>query len=58
MAVNWLSYLGVIIITTFIVSVITENLVIQRLQLAEGVRIIYGRCRLLDGYGKVLKNIE
>jgi len=51
--INWFSYLFVIIITTFIVSIITEKIVINRLKLSEGVDIIAGRCRLKKGYGKL-----
>ena len=40
----------VIVITTFIVSVITENLVINRLQTDKHVDIISGKCRLKQEY--------
>lgn len=49
---DWLNYIIIIVITVFVVSVITENAVINRLQISEGVVIAGGRCRLLDGYGK------
>ena len=50
----WLNYIIVIVITGFVVSIITENAVINRLQIGqEGVVIAGGRCRLLDGYGKI-----
>jgi hypothetical protein len=54
-SINWFSYVFVIIITTFIVSIITEKLVINRLKLSEGVDIIAGRCRLKKGYGKLIE---
>ena len=53
MEINWLSYIIVIVITTFIVAIITENVVIDRFQMSEGVYIMAGRCRLRPGYGKL-----
>lgn len=53
MEINWLSYIIVIVITTFIVAIISENVVIDRLQMSEGVQIVAGRCRLRQGYGKL-----
>jgi hypothetical protein len=50
MEVNWLSYMVVIVITTFIVSIITENIVIKRMQCSEGVNIVGGKCILKQGY--------
>jgi hypothetical protein len=46
-------YVIIIIVTTFIVSIITERMVIQRLQISPGVEIINGRCRLKENYGKL-----
>jgi hypothetical protein len=51
--IAWFRYIFIIIITTFIVSIITEKLVINRLQLSEGVEIKAGRCRLKQGYGPI-----
>jgi hypothetical protein len=50
MDINWLSYAVVVVITTFIVSIITENIVIKRIQCSEGVNIIAGKCMLKQGY--------
>ncbi len=58
MEINWLSYIVVIVITTFIVSIITENIVIKRLQFSEGVEIIAGKCRLKQGYGLLENKIN
>jgi hypothetical protein len=52
-SINWFSYVFVIIITIFIVSIITEKVVINRLKLSEGVEIRSGKCRLKSGYGKL-----
>jgi hypothetical protein len=38
-----------------LVSIITEQMVIKRLQMTEGVEISRGRCRLISGYGKLEK---
>ena len=46
-------YAITIIVTIFIVSIITEHMVIQRLQMSSGVEIINGRCRLKQGFGKL-----
>lgn len=40
------------------VSVITEQMVIKRLQMSEGVEISRGRCRLIPGYGKLEKKTD
>jgi membrane-bound acyltransferase YfiQ involved in biofilm formation len=50
MEVNWIGYAIVVVITTFIVSIITENIVIKRIQCSEGVNIIAGKCMLKQGY--------
>lgn len=50
MEINWLSYAIVVVITTFIVSIITENIVVKRIQCSEGVNIIAGKCMLKQGY--------
>lgn len=50
---NLIGYIVVIIITAFIVSIITEHLVVRRLELSPGVVIRNGRCRLETGYGKL-----
>ena len=46
-------YFLLILLTAFVTAVITEHLVIERLQLSPGTEIIAGRCRLSDGYGKI-----
>ncbi len=53
---NLIGYIVTIIVTAFIVAIITENLVIKRLELSEGVIIRNGRCRLEQGYGKLKIN--
>jgi hypothetical protein len=53
MAINWLSYVTIIVITTFIVSIITENVVMDRVALGKGVQMVAGRCRLKEGYGPI-----
>lgn len=55
---NWFTYLFVILITTIIVSIITEKIVINKLNLTEGVEVSQGRCRLKKGYGKIYKISE
>lgn len=50
---NLIGYIVVIIITSFIVSIVTEHLVVRRLELSPGVIIRNGRCRLENGYGKL-----
>ena len=57
-SISWFSYIFVILITTFIVSVVTEKLVINRLKMSEGVDIIAGKCRLKPGYGLLPKKIQ
>ncbi len=50
--------IGYTVIALFLcifVSIITEQLVIKRLQMSEGVEISRGRCRLIPGYGKLEK---
>lgn len=49
-------YLIIIIITTFIVSIITENMVIKRLQLSPGVEITNGRCKLKESIDNMCIN--
>jgi hypothetical protein len=49
-----IGYAILIIFICIIVSIITEQMVIKRLQIGEGVEITRGRCRLLNGYGKVI----
>lgn len=50
---NLIGYVVTIIVTSFIIAIITEHLVIKRLELSEGVTIRNGRCRLIQGYGKL-----
>lgn len=45
-----IGYIIVIIIISVVVSIITEQMVIRRLQLSDGVEISRGRCRLKQGY--------
>lgn len=45
------AYIITIIVTIFIVSIITEHMVIKRLQMSPGVEIKNGRCRLKEGFG-------
>jgi hypothetical protein len=40
-------------ITTFIVSIITENVAMDRVALDRGVQMVAGRCRLREGYGPI-----
>ncbi len=44
-----------LIFISIIVSIITEQMVIRRIQLSEGVEISRGRCHLKDGYGPIKK---
>jgi hypothetical protein len=48
-----IGYIIVVIIISIIVSIITEQMLIRRLQLSDGILINRGRCRLKDGYGKL-----
>jgi len=48
-----IGYIIVIIIISIIVSIITEQMLIRRLQLSDGILISKGRCRLKEGYGKL-----
>jgi len=49
-----IEYIIIIIIITIIVSIITEQMLIRRLRLEEGVVISKGRCMLAPGYGKLI----
>lgn len=53
-------YIIIVIIITILVSIITEQMVIRRLRLEEGVIISKGKCILKDGYGllPVKKSID
>ena len=53
MEIGWLNYGVIIVITAFIVSILTENSVIKRIKGSEGTTLVYGKCRLLSGYGKL-----
>jgi len=46
-----IGYVIIIIIIGIIVSIITEQMLIRRLKLEEGVTISKGRCVLKEGYG-------
>ncbi len=46
-----IGYIIIIIIISIIVSIITEQMVIRRLRLEEGVIISKGKCILKPGYG-------
>lgn len=48
-----IGYTVIMICICIIVSIITEQMVIKRLQMSEGVEITRGRCRLIPGYGKL-----
>lgn len=48
-----LGWLVVIIIISIIVSIITEQLLIRRLRLEEGIVISKGKCMLKKGYGLI-----
>ena len=50
---NWVSYIFVIFITALITAIITENAVISRITLSDGVGLIAGKCRLTKGFGKL-----
>lgn len=50
---SFISYVVVIFITVVIVSIITENSVISRIQCSEGVQFVGGKCRLKQGYSKI-----
>jgi hypothetical protein len=46
-----IGYIVVLIIIVIIVSIITEQMLIRRLRLEEGVMISKGKCVLKPGYG-------
>jgi hypothetical protein len=46
-----IGYIVIIIIISIIVSIITEQMLIRRLKLEEGVTISKGKCILRSGYG-------
>jgi hypothetical protein len=48
---DWLNYIIVIIITSIITAIFTENAVLKRIQYSEGVFFAAGKCRLMPGYG-------
>jgi hypothetical protein len=48
-----IAYIIIIIITSIIVSIITEQMLVRRLQISEGIIINKGQCRLREGYGKL-----
>ena len=50
---NWVSYVFVILVTALITAIITEQSVISRLQLSDGVNLVAGKCRLAKGYGAI-----
>lgn len=50
---EWLNYIIIIIFTSIIVSIITENAVLKRVSYSEGVHFSLGKCRLKEGYGKI-----
>ncbi len=55
---DWLSYVIVIIITAIATCIITENIVLKRIQYSPGVFYAAGRCRLKQGYGPLEKKEE
>jgi hypothetical protein len=48
-----IGYIIIIIIIGIIVSIITEQMLIRRLKLEEGVTISKGKCVLKSGYGLI-----
>ena len=48
-----IGYIIVVFIISIILSIITEQMLIRRLQLSDGILISKGRCRLKEGYGKL-----
>jgi len=48
-----IGYIIILIFMSFIVSIITEQLLIRRLKLEEGVTISKGKCVLKPGYGLI-----
>jgi len=48
-----IGYIIILIIVGIIVSIITEQLLIRRLRLEEGVTISKGKCILKPGYGLI-----
>jgi len=48
-----IGYIVIVIIISIIVSIITEQMLIRRLRLEEGVVISKGKCMLKPGYGEL-----
>ncbi len=48
-----IGYIIILIIVSIIVSIITEQMLIRRLRLEEGVTISKGKCILKSGYGLI-----
>lgn len=46
-----IGYIIILIIISIFVGIITEQMLIRRLQLSEGIEISRGLCRLKQGYG-------
>lgn len=53
MTFPYIGYIIIIIIIGIIVSIITEQMLIRRLKLEEGVTISKGKCVLKPGYGLI-----
>ncbi len=53
-----IGYFIIIIIIGITVSIITEQMLIRRLKLEEGVTISKGRCILKPGYGELNKSVH
>jgi hypothetical protein len=51
--IQMIGYIITIIIISIIVSIITEQMLIRRLRLEEGVIISKGKCMLKPGYGMI-----
>ena len=51
-----IGYIIILIIIGIIVSIITEQMLIRRLRLEEGVTISKGKCVLKPGYGLITTN--
>lgn len=53
-----IGYIVILIIVSIIVSVLTEQMLIRRLNLEEGIIVSKGKCILKPGYGLLQKQTE
>jgi len=51
-----IGYIIILVIVSIFVSIVTEQMLIRRLQLSEGVEISRGKCHLKKGYGLIISN--